>query len=353
MANSPASNIEDYIAEEFLDEFQDVYNEIESILLHLEKNPANTEIQNSLFRYVHSVKGNLQLIGLNDIADFVHALETVLGKIRKGELCFTTQISDIVLLSLDHIRTLFTSTLNKSPIDNKITQDILSQLESLANNPRQISIAQAKKIAATLDPKVAGDRTSQSVTDIDFFENLGHALEIRSHFWRGRGKRLLDIALDLNTEAGSPVNENQLTAAVYMHDIGMAFLPIDILHKSQELNPQECEKMRTHPLLGANLVASMAHWKETEQMILQHHERVDGGGYPVGLRDSDICDGAKILAIADTFEAMTQESATRDHKRPLVRAVSEINSFSGQQFSEKWVAIFNAVLRKSIKKRHR
>lgn len=341
--------IDPEIADEFLEEFEDHYTEIEAILLKLEAGPNNIDLLNDLFRRVHTIKGNLQIISLNHIAEFMHALENVLGKIRQGDLKFDTKLSDVILLSLDHGRSLFRSSVNQEIVSGDITGTVLAQLIDLALNPGQRIASRSKQIAATLDPNVAKESATHSTTDIDFFENLASSLEIRSLFWQGRIKRLLMVARDLNEEAGFPVDREQLDAAIYLHDVGMAFLPLDILHKTEKLTGKESSAIRQHPILAAKLLANMARWKDAEQMVLQHHERVDGTGYPDGLNEESICDGAKIIAIADTFDAMTQERANRDHKRPLIRAISEINNFSGYQFSPKWVAIFNNTVRRNIK----
>lgn len=341
--------IDPEIADEFLEEFEDHYTEIEAILLKLEAGPDNVGLLNDLFRHVHTIKGNLQIISIDHIAKFMHALENVLGRIRQGDLKFDTQLSDVILLSLDHARSLFKNNVNQKTISGDITDTVIAQLNDLASNPDQCIDSRSKQIAATLDPNVAKESATHTTTDIEFLENLAATLEMRSLYWQGRTNRLLTIAKNLNEEAGFSVDREQLDAAIYMHDVGMAFLPLEILHKTEKLTDKESTAIRQHPILAAKLLANMAYWKAAEQMVLQHHERTDGTGYPNGLNEASICDGAKIIAIADTFDAMTQERANRAHKRPLIRAISEINNFSGYQFSPEWVTIFNNVVRRNIK----
>lgn len=80
-------------------------------------------------------------------------------------------------------------------------------------------------------------------------------------------------------------------------------------------------------------------------MIAQHHEREDGTGYPNRLTGDQICGGAKILALADAFESMTNRRADRIYKTSVTQAVRVINDNSGSQFSPYWVDIFNNVVR--------
>ena len=126
----------------------------------------------------------------------------------------------------------------------------------------------------------------------------------------------------------------------------MAFLPLDILHKTSPLTREEYERIKSHPLHSAQLLEHMRGWEQAHQIILQHHERQDGKGYPNQVPGKQVCDGATIIAIADTFEAITQMRANREYKRPLLRAISEINNCADTQFSTRWVDIFNTVIRK-------
>jgi HD-GYP domain-containing protein (c-di-GMP phosphodiesterase class II) len=84
---------------------------------------------------------------------------------------------------------------------------------------------------------------------------------------------------------------------------------------------------------------------------MQHHERTDGTGYPLGLKEDDICDGAKLLAIVDTYDAMTHSRAHNDEKQLSKKeAVIEINRSAKGQFSMQWVRLFNQAMTSLLKK---
>ena len=159
---------------------------------------------------------------------------------------------------------------------------------------------------------------------------------------------MLRLALAMNEKAGKPIEAEQLAAAVYLHDIGMAFLPLEILHKTSSLNPEEREDLQAHPNVAFQLLSSGRRWDQAAMSVLQHHEKIDGSGYPNKLPGEQICDGAKILAIVDAFEARTHERAYHTQlKRPLVRAVLEINRCSESHFDPEWVEVFNEVVRET------
>ena len=181
--------------------------------------------------------------------------------------------------------------------------------------------------------------------DLLFFAELMAAGEHRSPFWHGRGPRLLDLALAMNQTAGQPVEPAQLAAAVCLHDLGMAFLPLDLLHKGSELNREERRQVQSHPRQACELLKRMPAWATASEIILQHQEHADGSGYPKGLREAEIHPGALLLNIADTFDARPHERAHQTlSKRPRLRAILEINNLAGQQFSAHWVEIFNRTL---------
>ena len=118
--------------------------------------------------------------------------------------------------------------------------------------------------------------------------------------------------------------------------------------KPAPLNSDELEALYGHPAAAYQLLSSAKRWNQAANAVLQHHEHVDGNGYPNKLAGNSICEGAKILAIADAFEARTHERAYATQlKRPLIRAVLEINRCSGSQFDTGWVEVFNETVRET------
>lgn len=189
--------------------------------------------------------------------------------------------------------------------------------------------------------------------DLAFFRDLMQPIEERTRFWRGRCDRILRLALILNDVGGSPVDEQQLAVAVYAHDFGMAFMPLDVLHKNGTLTDCEILLLRSHVQSSACLLQHMSRWQAAKQMVLQHHEAVNGSGYPYGLREKEIVDGAKILAIVDAFDALTHQRAyTSLEKKNIIRAVNEINKHAGVQFSQHWVNVFNQVVQPVLLAHH-
>jgi HD-GYP domain-containing protein (c-di-GMP phosphodiesterase class II) len=143
----------------------------------------------------------------------------------------------------------------------------------------------------------------------------------------------------LGNELGLGAEElRDLWLAASLHDIGKICVPDRILGKPAPLDADETEIMKTHTVLGAEIVTPLAN----SQILLgvrSHHERLDGQGYPDGLTDPEISLGARIIAVADTFDAMTTSRPYRA-KLPLEKAAAEILAASGTQLCPRVVEAF-------------
>lgn len=160
-------------------------------------------------------------------------------------------------------------------------------------------------------------------------EALADALEQRTTH---PPDRLATIAKSLALASGLPSDEVELIAqAVRLHDIGEIAVPPGILEKPHELTSAERELIQTHPVVGASILSYVDTLQDVLPIIRHHHERHDGSGYPDGLQGDDIPLLARILAVADTFDAMTSERPYRERLSP-VAALQEMRT--SKQFSE-------------------
>ena len=138
-----------------------------------------------------------------------------------------------------------------------------------------------------------------------------------------------------------------LGLAGMMHDMGKLAISADILNKRGKLTPEEFQLIYQHPIESVRLLADDPHVTPfVRQMILQHHERIDGKGYPLGLRDDEIFHGSKILAIADSFHAMISR---RPYRQPLtpVEALKAMNTQSGHQFDADILKVWNNLIERN------
>jgi len=141
---------------------------------------------------------------------------------------------------------------------------------------------------------------------------LANALEAKDVCTRGHSERVGASARRLGAALGLPADEiDTLTQAGLLHDIGKIGVPEAVLRKRGALDPDEWALMRQHPVIGAQIVAPFEFFADGALVIRHHHERWDGSGYPDGLAAGAIPLGARIVAVADVFDALTSERPYR------------------------------------------
>ncbi len=133
-----------------------------------------------------------------------------------------------------------------------------------------------------------------------------------------------------------------LQRGAYFHDIGKAGLPAEIVNKAGALTAVEREIVMEHPVIGHRILGELGFFKEAASIVLCHHERFDGRGYPFGLAGDEIPEGARIFALADTLDAVTSDRPYRKG-RSFPQAVREIVTEAGGQFDPRIVEAFLSV----------
>jgi putative nucleotidyltransferase with HDIG domain len=153
--------------------------------------------------------------------------------------------------------------------------------------------------------------------------------------------RVVGLSLRLGRELG--LNEADLKALRYgalLHDIGKIAVPDSILLKPGSLTSAEWSKMRDHPLMGVQILSGIDFLKGASLVVGQHHERWDGMGYPLGLREIEIDRNARIFAVVDSFDAMISDRVYHNGKS-VEAAVAELKRCSGRQFDPEVVEAFS------------
>jgi len=177
---------------------------------------------------------------------------------------------------------------------------------------------------------------------------LSAALDLRDQASKGHSLRVARLAVAVGQELGFSDEElSHLEQAAMLHDVSKVVLPEDLLKKVGPLTDDEWQKMQRHPELGHQMVRNAPFLQKAGEIILCHHERYDGGGYPRHLRGEQIPLAARVFAVADAYDAITSD---RPHRRAASHrsAVSEIKRNAGAQFDPTVVEAFLAANRKGL-----
>ncbi len=173
---------------------------------------------------------------------------------------------------------------------------------------------------------------------------LANAAEAKDLFTQEHTERVADSASELARRIGlSGETVQQIRTGALIHDVGKLAVPDEVLNKPGPLTNEEFTVVRSHALVGAEIVAPLASQRELVAIVRNHHERYDGNGYPDGLAGKAIPLGARIVAVCDAFDAMTNQRPYRQ-AMPFPRAVSILNAGRGRQWDPALVDAFVAIL---------
>jgi hypothetical protein len=173
--------------------------------------------------------------------------------------------------------------------------------------------------------------------------SLSKAIDLRDSDTEGHCRRVVDYSLMMGRFLRFSDEELlRLCHGALLHDIGKIGVPDAILHKPGPLTEEEWSVMRTHPQLGALMVADVRQLEKAREVILAHHERYDGKGYPNRLAGNEVPLAARVFTIADAFDAMISDRPYRS-AMTVAEARAEVRRCSGTQFDPRAVAAFESI----------
>lgn len=180
----------------------------------------------------------------------------------------------------------------------------------------------------------------QENTYLNTVQALVSAIEASDAYTRGHSERVTRYSMALGRRIGLGDDAlKRLERAAVLHDIGKIGIDISILHKREKLTPADIEVLKQHPSIGVRILEPIHFLGEVREIIEQHHERYDGQGYPKGLTPDEWLIEARILAVCDTYDAMTSD---RPYRKALSQeiAIKEISDHSGRQFDPEMAEAF-------------
>jgi len=192
----------------------------------------------------------------------------------------------------------------------------------------------ARDITARKQMEVERKRIGESLQRslVQTIQAIAVTIEKRDPYTAGHQQRVAELATAIAGEMGLPEDQLEgLRLGALIHDIGKIYVPAEFLNRPGHLSNTEFEIIQSHPVMGHDIVKGIEFPWPVAEMVVQHHERLDGTGYPKGLKGDDILLEARILSVADVVEAMASHRPYRA-ALPLEEALNEIERFRGVRY---------------------
>ncbi len=178
---------------------------------------------------------------------------------------------------------------------------------------------------------------------INIVESLVNAIEAKDVYTRGHSERVNRYSMLIAEALDMEISERHILHwAAVLHDIGKIGIPESILNKPDRLTKEEFDIVKAHPEKGYNILRPLEPLSRSLPAILHHHERFEGGGYPLGLRGEDIPLHARIIAVADCYDAVSSDRAYRQG-RSARQALAVLEEVAGTQLDPRMVAAFKKI----------
>jgi putative nucleotidyltransferase with HDIG domain len=175
-------------------------------------------------------------------------------------------------------------------------------------------------------------------------QSLVVAVESKDIYTSGHSERVTQYSVLIAEQLGMTLEQLEIIQqAAALHDIGKITVELSILNKPATLSRDEFEKIKLHPLIGYRILEPIDFNQNVKLAILQHHEKLDGSGYPNGRRGEDILIESRVLAVADAFDAMTTKRPYRD-ALTIKEALTELENHTGSHFDRDVVRVLNRIV---------
>lgn len=296
-----------------------------------------------------------EIVFVNDAAERIRGIrrEDVIG--RSMVRCHKEESKDKVVRALEYVkacqgrvfRRMVTNSANDKVYENVYApvfdgENLLQGIAVVSRDVTQSRRAEEQRAAASRAQDVAMDTLREQYHNLVMtsMEMLINLLEARDEYTIGHSKRVAAIASKLyEHRCGMSAVCLDVQWAAKLHDIGKICIPDQIIKKPGSLTSEEYETVKRHSSIAADILRPLDPGGRIAPFVRYHHERFDGKGYPEGLKGGDIPVGARVIAIADTYDAMRSSRPYRE-AIPYAECIAEIRRSAGGQFDPEWVEAF-------------
>ena len=201
------------------------------------------------------------------------------------------------------------------------------------------------RLQTDLEGEVERKTRENERLSIHVVRTLAEAIDAKDTYTNGHSSRVADYSKEIAKRFGySQARQDKIYMMGLLHDVGKIGIPDAVINKPAKLTDEEYETIKMHPVMGARILANIKEMPELATGARWHHERYGGGGYPDGLKGQDIPEEARIIAVADAYDAMTSRRSYRD-VLPQDYVKSEIEKGRGDQFDPVFADIMLSMMK--------
>ncbi|MEI6631135.1 MAG: diguanylate cyclase, partial [bacterium] len=226
---------------------------------------------------------------------------------------------------------------------NKVYSSVDTKKEKALGSRKKVETGNVKFLQDKLEK--LSKRANQSLIESVFA--FAKTIEVKDHYTGEHVESTVHYAMEIANALGLPKYEIELIKqAAMLHDLGKIGISEKILLKSSKLNKEEFDEIKKHPQIGVDIIRPIQFFHNIIPLMLYHHERWDGKGYPRGLKGEEIPIGARIIAISDVYQALTSHRPYRKKAFSKEEALKIIKDGAGTQFDPKIVPVFLNIVQK-------
>lgn len=302
------------------------------------------------------------LVDKNDRIVFANAKAEEVRNVRSREIkgrdvrdCHPAKSAERVERALDHIHSTKKAVFTRMVVDRTSGKTYENTYAGLVDdNGEYLGLLlltkditeriELERVKASYMHALSGEvqRLSNSLHElfISSMTTLVNVLEAKDPYTAGHSDRVSEIMRIVAYHVwGVSPEVSTLVLAGRLHDIGKVGAKTEVLNKPGPLEDEEWDHVKMHPVVGERILSPIIELSGLTKIVRHHHERFDETGYPDGLVGADIPEGARILGIADAYDAMTSDRPYRRALEPE-QAIEEITAKAGEQFDPKWAKVF-------------